>query len=182
MGFVMDLVKQHEHTIAPMFNKVAKGAIAGTCVVFALWVGQKGLSAVAGGGGGGADGDDAFAPEDSQALAYDPEVRELCRQLKKYGRFDGRALETIVHNWASVITLNARLQRGELAAKFSHPRIVASHIGNIVESIRTLRAVLKTHTKHEQVMAEFDEIAASTQRMCNQNAFNITKMVECSKM
>lgn len=179
MGFVVDLVKRHEHTLTPMFYKVAKGAIAGTCVAFALWAGQKGLSAVV--GVAGCD-DDAFAPEDSQALAYDPEVRELCRQLKKYGRFDGGALETIVHNWASVITLNARLQRGELAAKFSHPRIVASHIGNIVESVRTLRAVLKTHTKHEQVVAEFDELAASTQRMCNQYAFNITKMVECSKM
>jgi len=167
-----------------MLYKVAKGAIAGTCVALALWVGQKGLSAVIAAGGGGVDGDDdAFAREDSQALAYDPEVRELCRQLKKYGRFDdGRALETIVHNWASVITLNARLQRGELAAKFSHPRVVASHVGNIVESIRTMRAVLKTHTTHEQVVAEFDEIAASTQRMCNQYAFNINKMVECSKM
>ena len=178
-----ELIQKQRHNIVPMLHKVAKGAVAGTCVALVLWLGQKGVAALTGGGGGGDAfewGDDVSAA-DTQALAHDPEVRELCRQFKKYARFDGASFATIVRNWGVVINLNTRLQRGEIAPKFSHPRLLASHISQIVEGIRTLRAVLKTHTRHEQVTAEFDETAASMQRMCNQYAFNINKIVECAR-
>jgi hypothetical protein len=158
----------------PLVNKAIKGAAVGAGIGLCWWVGKQLMPT---------------APETTpfrqisadanQLLASDPEIRVLCERFKLYARFDEESYAQLLLNWSYVINLYVQLCREEIKPKMSHPRLVAGYCSQIVEAIRTLRAVVAFQTKNNpSSLRDFDEIAADFQRNINQYTHNVTKTVE----
>lgn len=157
--------------VEPLLNKALKGAALGAGIGLCLWVGKQAFPATT-----TPSFFNELTADANQALASDPEIRVLCQRLQPFGRLhDKEAYATLLLAWTRIINLNTQLLRREIKPKMSHPRLVATYCSHVVEAIRTIRATL---VARNAPFADFDDIAADFQRLCNQYSHNITKTVE----
>lgn len=157
----------------PMVNKALKGAAVGAGIGMCLWLGKQILPSRA------PSRFDDLNDDANASLAQDANVQNLCERMKKYQTADRPSYTLLLLRWAELIHLQAQLQRKEIPPRVSIPRSVSMKCGDIVESIRKLRAITAKRVRNTgPVMSDFDEVAADFQRACNDYTFNIVKIVE----
>jgi hypothetical protein len=160
--------------MAPAVTRAVKGAALGAGIGLFFWIGKQVLPTHA-----AVSPFDQLTDEANLALSYDADVRTLCERMKQYQRLDEESFAKLLVNWAQLINLSVQLQRQELKPNMALPRVAAQFVSQIVESVRRIRAILGLKFKQNTtIMADFDEIAASIQRRCNEYQHNITKSIE----
>lgn len=115
------------------------------------------------------------APALSHYLEYNEDWYFQIAALSDYGHFAQASFQRLAEAASYLIYVTADLD--------SHPNYsklytVAQLIGIVVESIRVLRAhVQQKYGQVQQVMLEFDEIAANIQQLCNDTQYNVDNIV-----
>ena len=160
--------------MAPAVTRAVKGAALGAGIGLFMWIGKQMLPTRA-----TSSPFDQLTDEANLALSYDADARTLCERLKQYQRLDEESFAKVLVNWAQLINLSVQLQRREVKPVMALPRVAAHFVSQIVEAIRRIRAILGIKFKQNtSIMAEFDDIAASMQRKCNEYQHNVTKSIE----
>ena len=121
-----------------------------------------------------------LSPALSHYLEYNEDWYHLIEALSHYSHFAQGAFEKLAEAATYLIYVTSDLESQQ---NFSKLYTVASLIGIIVESIRVMRAhVYSKYGSVQQVMLEFDEIAANIQTLCNDTTFNVDNILHYQKL
>jgi hypothetical protein len=121
-----------------------------------------------------------LSPALSHYLEYNEDWYYQVAALSDYGHFAQAAFEHLAEAATFLIYLTANLESQQNYSKLYN---VAQLIGIIVESIRVMRAhVYSRYGSVQQVMLEFDEVAANIQTLCNDTQFNVDNILHYQKM
>lgn len=121
-----------------------------------------------------------LAPAISHYLQYNEDWYHLVEAMSDYGHFAVATFERLAEAITHLIYLTADL---EVHQQHSKLYLVAQLIGIIVECIRVIRAHLSNQYGHvQQVMLEFDEIAANMQQICTDTQYNVDNVIAYQRM
>lgn len=121
-----------------------------------------------------------LSPALSHYLEYNEDWYHLVAALSDYAHFAQASFEKIAEAATFLIYVTADLENLQ---DYSKLYTVAKLIGLIVESIRVLRAhVYSKYGSVQQVMLEFDEVAANIQTLCNDTQFNVNNVLHYNKL
>ena len=119
-------------------------------------------------------------PALSHYLEYNEDWYHQVAALSDYAHFAQAAFERLAEAVTYLIYVTADL---ESQSNYSKLYTVAKLIGIVVESIRVMRAhVYGKYGMVQQVMLEFDEIAANIQTLCNDTQFNVDNILHYQKL
>jgi hypothetical protein len=121
-----------------------------------------------------------LSPAISHYLQYNEDWYYLIVSMSDYGHFAVATFERLAEAVTHLIYLTADLETHQQHSKLY---LVAQLIGIIVECIRVIRAHLsKQYVQVEQVMLEFDEIAANMQQICTDTQYNVDNVIAYQRM
>ena len=116
----------------------------------------------------------------SYYLEYNEDWYHQIAALSSFSHFAPGAFEKLAEAATYLIYVTSDMESQQ---NFSKLYTVATLIGIIVESIRVLRAhVYSKYGSVQQVMLEFDEIAANIQTLCNDTTFNVENILHYQKL
>lgn len=121
-----------------------------------------------------------LTPAISHYLNYHQDWYHLIEAMSDYGHFAVATFERLAEAVTHLIYFTADLETHQHYSKLYH---VAQIIGIIVECIRIIRAhVFEKYGHIQQVMLEFDEIAASMQTICTDTQYNVDNVMAYQRL
>ena len=116
----------------------------------------------------------------NEVIQSDPDFYGICLRLSRFRMFNMAGYQQTCAGVCSLLILQATIHSPDTRPELRLARKAADHVGTIVEGVRTMRAYVKRrlgeHAPKE--IEDFDDIASSLQKACNDCQFNITMTLQ----
>lgn len=121
--------------------------------------------------------------QDAQEVRSNSNLHQYLERLLMYNKFGSTHVSTVMSEMEKAQGISNRVTAQEKGT-FTVCGTLSAHQSRVIESIRLLRSAL-TRSRDGcsmQTIADFDDIAAGIQTVCNDNAHNVTMIVQSSML